>query len=289
MSSLPTFPGTVNSSPLGKVSEAVTQYDPQLLFPIPRQVAREALGMADPLPFWGVDIWNAYELSWLDERGKPQVAVATLIVPAQSPYLIESKSLKLYLYGFAQTRQSSVEAMHETMHRDLSRACSAAVELHLFTPDVWKAQGQTDSILLQRAQEGVCLDTLDIAVSTYEPYPSLLHIYSDRAIVEETLTSELFKSLCPVTQQPDWASIYIQYRGAPIDHASLLQYLISYRMHAGFHEQCVEQIFRDILQVCAPLELSVYARFTRRGGLDINPFRSTQPQALPALARTMRQ
>ncbi len=280
---------TPNDSPLGKVSAAVTQYDPGLLFPIPRQAAREALGITAPLPFWGVDIWNAYELSWLDQRGKPHVGIATLTVPATSPYLVESKSLKLYLSGFAQIKVASIEEMRETMSRDISQACGAPVTLELFLQEAWAAPHKPHSVLVQQELEGISLDKIEVDISVYEPTPSLLRIENESTMVEERLTSNLFKSMCPVTQQPDWASIDIHYHGAPIDHASLLQYLVSYRLHAGFHEQCVEQIFTDVLKVCAPTKLSVYARFTRRGGLDINPFRSNYAQAVPKLARTMRQ
>lgn len=262
-----TTPSRPDASPLGKPSIYQAQYDPSLLFAIPRQDKRDELGLSGALPFFGVDIWNAYELSWLNMRGKPQVAMAKLVVPADSPNIIESKSFKLYLNSFNQTRLGGTEALLELLRADLSAGFGAPVHITLTLPDEFAqvAMGELDGILLDR---------LDIEVTDYVPDPSLLQAEPDAVAVEETLVSHLLKSNCLVTGQPDWASVQIHYVGAPIDQASLLQYLIGFREHNEFHEQCVERIYMDILRQCKPHKLAVYARYTRRGGLDINPWRS---------------
>jgi 7-cyano-7-deazaguanine reductase len=257
-----------HASPLGKATEYQSHYAPELLYPIPRQLKRSELGIADAaLPFVGDDLWNAYELSWLNTKGKPVVAVGTFRVQATSPNLIESKSFKLYLNSFNQTSFDSLEAVSAVMTRDLSAAAGSPVTVALES-------------LSQRPQasigtpDGFLLDDLDIACDRYQPAPELLTCRAGEA-VEETLYSHLLKSNCLVTGQPDWAMVVIRYRGAPIDRAGLLRYIVSFRNHNEFHEQCVERIFTDILQRCRPEALAVYARYTRRGGLDINPFRST--------------
>lgn len=269
-------------SPLGKAVVYAAQYDASLLFPIPRAGAREALGLREPLPFFGTDIWNAYELSWLNARGKPQIAVATFYVPADSPNIVESKSFKLYLGTFAQTRFDSADAVRDTLVRDLSAACGAHVSVELATPAEFRT-------LRLEELEGTSLDRLDLDTDIYEPDPSLLKADQDQAPVTETVVSDLLRSNCPVTGQPDWGSLQISYTGAPIDHAGLLRYIISFRNHTGFHEQCVERIFAEILAACRPVKLAVYARYRRRGGLDINPFRTNYNQPLPDNARTARQ
>jgi 7-cyano-7-deazaguanine reductase len=272
---------TPEHSPLGKSTIYADRYDPSLLFPIPREIKRAEIGVAEPLPFHGIDIWNAYELSWLDLRGKPVVALAEFRVPAASPNIIESKSFKLYLNGFAQERIADADALITTLTHDLSAAAGAIVSVQLREANA--------AALPAIDLDGHLLDGQDIAIDHYGP-PQADFLQTDTAAkpVEETVVSHLLRSNCPVTGQPDWGSVQIVYRGAPIDHAGLLRYLVSFRDHNEFHEQCVERIFVDLMQRCAPQQLSVYARYTRRGGLDINPFRSSMP-ATPGNPRTVRQ
>ena len=269
---------TPADSQLGKETRYPDRYDPGLLFPIPRAPARAGLGIAGPLPFRGTDIWNAYELSWLDPRGKPRIAIGEFRVPAESPNLIESKSLKLYLAGFHQERLDDDEAFAARVRRDLSAAAGAPVGVTLRDARAAVPVG---------ALEGEAIDDEAIAIDAYGP-PNADHLRAEGAEVDETLVSDLLKSNCPVTGQPDWASVQVRYAGPRIDRAGLLRYLVSFRTHAGFHEQCVERIFIDILARCAPRRLSVYARYTRRGGLDINPWRSTDGDA-PSNPRLARQ
>ncbi len=272
---------TPETSPLGKNTDYAGRYDPEVLFPIPRADKRREIGVAETLPFHGVDIWNAYELSWLDPRGKPQVALAEFRIPASSSHIIESKSFKLYLNGFTQERIENADALATTLLRDLSAAAGAVVSVQL---------GAVQAATLPLAGlDGHLLDTQDIAIDHYgPPLPYFLHAGNPEQPVQETVVSHLLRSNCPVTGQPDWGSVQIAYRGAPIDHAGLLRYLVSFRTHNEFHEQCVERIFVDLMQRCAPQQLSVYARYTRRGGLDINPFRSSVP-GVPDNVRTVRQ
>lgn len=271
------------ASPLGKAVAYAEHYDPSLLFPIPRQGKRAEIGLAEAaLPFVGEDIWNAYELSWLDLRGKPVVALAHFIVPAVSPNLIESKSLKLYLNSFNQTRLCSTDELVATLTRDLSAAAGAPVLVHV-------------APLSSRPQrpmgypKGILLDGLEIDVDRYTPEPTLLRADTSREPVSETLYSHLLKSNCLVTGQPDWAMLVVRYTGAPIDREGLLRYIISFRQHNEFHEQCVERVFVDILRQCQPGALSVFARYTRRGGLDINPYRRTPGMPVPAPFAEIRQ
>lgn len=272
---------TPEYSPLGKDTIYVEGYDPSQLFPIPRAGNRADIGVAEVLPFHGVDIWNAYELSWLDPRGKPQVALAEFRVPAASPHIIESKSLKLYLNGFAQERIADAATLTATLMRDLSAVAGAVVGVQL------SEAGAAGHAIVD--MDGHLLDTQELDIDYYGP-PQADFLYADAsaAMVTETLVSHLLRSNCPVTGQPDWGSVQISYSGAPIDHAGLLRYLISFRSHNEFHEHCVERIFVDLMQCCGPRQLSVYARYTRRGGLDINPFRSSTP-VTPANLRTARQ
>lgn len=273
---------TLSHGPLGQNVAYASQYDPSLLFPIARSHNRAALNLeAGKLPFTGVDLWNAYELSWLDAKGKPRVAMATFSVPADSPNIIESKSFKLYLNSFNQTRLVNSAALRGRLERDLSAAAGAPVGLDFFLP-------QRFSELQMGEMDGIYIDKLDIEIDTYEPAPGVLRTRPGD-VVEETLASRLLKSNCPVTGQPDWASVQIRYRGAPIDRESLLRYVVSFRQHAEFHEHCVERIFSDIMQACRPEQLTVYARYTRRGGLDINPWRSNFEAGPPADVRTVRQ
>ena len=273
---------TADLSPLGKTSAYQTQYAPELLFPIPRQQKRDELQLTGTLPFFGVDLWNAYELSWLNLRGKPQVAIATITVPADSPNIIESKSFKLYLNSFNQTRLANTDALLALLREDLSNGFGAPVHIVLTAPEGFEnvKMGELGGILLDR---------LDIEVDQYSPAPTLLSARRDEKPVQETLVSHLLKSNCLVTGQPDWASVQIQYVGPQIDQEGMLRYLIGFREHNEFHEQCVERIFTDILRQCAPQKLAVYARYTRRGGLDINPWRSNFSGPPPANLRTARQ
>jgi 7-cyano-7-deazaguanine reductase len=268
-------------NPLGRASRYDHGHDAGLLHPVERAGARAELGIDDSvLPFRGRDDWNAWELSWLNGRGKPEVALAEWSIPCDSPCLIESKSLKLYLNGLANTVFSGgFEAVTNTLERDLSACAGAGVRVRLWT-------------LAEAAKQpaypfaGVCLDDLDIAVQDYELKPALLEPASGQA--SEILYTHLLRSLCPVTGQPDWASVIIDYEGAAIPREGLLRYLVSFRNHSGFHEQVVERIFTDLQRQYDLQRLTVQARFTRRGGLDINPVRSTHYE-LPDNRRTVRQ
>ena len=273
---------TPEFSPLGKSSAYETQYAPGLLFPIARQQKRDELGLTGTLPFYGADIWNAYELSWLNLRGKPQVAIAMIVAPADSPNIIESKSFKLYLNSFNQTRLASADALLALLEKDLSAGFGAPVHIKLTSPDGFMdvKMGELD---------GVLLDRLDVEIDTYSPSPALLTAERGHPPVEEKLMSHLLKSNCLVTGQPDWASVQIHYVGDQINQEGLLKYLIGFREHNEFHEQCVERIFMDIWRQCAPQKLAVYARYTRRGGLDINPYRANFSSARPPNLRTARQ
>ncbi len=269
---------TPEESLLGREVAYPDRYDPTLLFPIPRQPARAELGIdAGALPFVGHDRWHAYELSWLDARGKPRVATATFIVPCTSPNLIESKSFKLFLNSFNSTRFNSEAAVLDTLRTDLSARAGADVEVTLGLPP------------LAGMIEGESIDDLDIEIDHYGPPRAEGLIIDSARRVDETLSSSLLKSNCPVTGQPDWATVIIRYAGPRIDRAELLRYLISYRDHCEFHEQCVERIHRDLLAHCSPEWLSVEARYTRRGGLDINPWRATPGVSAPEAKREIRQ
>ena len=275
---------TAHDLPLGRHVAYPSGYDASLLYPIARALGRATLGLAAGealpvvgLPFIGIDRWHAYELSWLDLRGKPVVATMTLSVPADTPNLVESKSLKLYLNSFNASRFADATAVRARIADDLSRVAGGAVSV---------VDGVPTSTYDGDAE---MLDGLDIAIDDYgPPNPGLLH-GDDADIAGETLRSDLLKSNCPVTGQPDWASVRISYRGPRLDRAGLLRYLVSFRDHAEFHEQCVERIFVDLLARCRPLALSVEARYTRRGGLDINPWRATPGYAAPVPARDPRQ
>lgn len=270
-----------SETPLGRKTDYVDTYTPSLLCPVPRWDAREELDLeTTELPFFGIDTWNAYELSWLDERGKPMVAMAELCFPCTTQSLIESKSLKLYLNSFANTAFGSRGAVQQALEQDLSGIAGGAVDVRVHTLEEAARTPAWDFT-------GTCLDHLDIDIDQYDYDPGFL-LTDQGAERTETVFSHLLRSLCPVTGQPDWASVIIRYTGAPISAASLLRYLVSFRNHAGFHEQVVERIFVDVLNQCRPRHLSVYGRFTRRGGLDINPFRSNFEEPLPN-RRTVRQ
>jgi len=254
--------------PLGKATVYTSQYDPGLLCPVPRQLKRDELGLTGPLPFHGGDIWNAYEMSWLTPKGKPVVAMGEYRVPCESPCLIESKSFKLYLNSLNQTRFEDFESVRVLLGRDLAAAAGGPVDVRLTRASEFDAA--TFTVL-----PGECIDELDIACDAYALDAKILEGGADpQQQVRETLHSHLLKSNCLVTGQPDWGSVLIRYQGGRIDRAALLRYLVSFRQHNEFHEQCVERIYCDLLHFCRPDKLTVYARYTRRGGLDINPWRS---------------
>ncbi|MGP0016462.1 MULTISPECIES: NADPH-dependent 7-cyano-7-deazaguanine reductase QueF [Pseudomonas] len=257
-------------SPLGKSSEYIATYTPSLLFPIPRAAKWAELGLsAETLPYVGVDFWNCFELSWLLPSGKPVVAIGEFSIPADSPNIIESKSFKLYLNSLNQTPFVDTASLEAVLRADLSAAAGKPVGVRVRHLSEVQAEGVV-------ALPGVCIDDLEISVSDYaHPRPELLRCDASR-VVEEAVHSHLLKSNCPVTSQPDWGSVVVEYRGAALDHASLLAYLVSFRQHSDFHEQCVERIFLDLQRLLKPEKLTVYARYVRRGGLDINPYRSTE-------------
>ena len=264
---------------LGKHTPVVDTYAPHLLYPISRSGGRETLDPADPVPFLGADLWHAYELSWLDDSGKPVVRVGRFIVPASSPNIVESKSFKLYLNSLNSTAFASDEEARQTIVRDISAVAGAGVSLQLLDP--------VDPCLSGARLAGTCIDDLPLLCRDEQPSADLLR-QAGNEIIEEQLHSHLLRSLCPVTGQPDWASLWVHYRGVALDHRALLRYIIAYRRHQEFHEQCVERMFVDIFQRCDPDFLHIQAFYTRRGGLDINPFRSTDPDARP-LPRLDRQ
>lgn len=255
----------LEKSPLKQATVYVHHYAPELLFPVPRTMARSKTGIAEPLGFSGYDIWNAYEISWLDKKGKPVIALAEIVVPCNTPNIVESKSLKLYLNSFNQTVFDSMESVGKTLKNDLEKIIEAPISIKLFE------QNQVKNSPLDLFT-GTNLDLLDVECSVYSPEIKFLTTGHEK--VEETLFTDLFKSNCLATGQPDWGSIWIRYIGPKINHEGLLKYFISYRTHSGFAEHCVEQIFKEISECCKPEKLTVYGRFVRRGGLDINPFRS---------------
>ena len=300
-------PNIPTAVPLGKDVSYPKGYDASWLFPMPRLDARLTLGLTSlpssattlpsALPFKGFDLWNAYELSWLNAKGLPKVALLRLKVPCTSPNIIESKSFKLYLNSFNQTRFETVHHVFDLLRNDLALALDAEIELELVGPDQFANEKIAEF-------SGVDLAKLDVEIACYQPDAAILKLQGDisatvgaaetagvveRTSISEKVFSRLLKSNCPVTDQPDWACIQIEYTGPAINHASLLKYIVSYRMHNGFHEHCVEKIFVDILKQCSPTSLSVYARYTRRGGLDINPWRATVDVKPPAIGRSARQ
>lgn len=269
----------LNKTPLGKATNYEQIYNPNLLLPIPRQLKRDAIGLAQKLPFFGMDIWNGYELSWLNPKGKPQVALAEFIFPADSPNLVESKSFKLYLNSLNGTKFSSLQEVENLMRVDLSVRAAADVKVKIIS--LAEANQQ-----VFKNFSGICLDDLDITCDIYQPDPNLLKTGQEE--VQESVFSHLLKSNCLVTGQPDWGSVYISYTGKKIDPIGLLRYIVSYRDHFGFAEHCIEQMFMEILTYCQPKKLSIYCSYTRRGGLDINPIRSTEKN-FPESIRLCRQ
>ena len=286
---------TPEQSQLGQKSAYVDRYDASLLFPIPRAGKRREIGIEGAPSFFGADLWTAFELGWLNLRGKPHVAIAHITVPCDSINIVESKSFKLYLNSFNSTPFADVAAVTACIRHDLNAAVwqqagtaigqspiQSSVGVKILLPELFDREPVHEL-------DGLNLDRLDIDCTQYTPAPQLLSATFDEAPVSEVFTSHLLKSNCLVTGQPDWASVRISYEGPQIDQAGLLQYLISFRNHNEFHEQCVERIFMDMWTHCKPIKLSVYARYTRRGGLDINPFRTSYPQAVPPNIRTARQ
>lgn len=250
---------------LGRQTPVVDHYAPELLYPIPRQEGRDALGLGGDLPFEGVDIWHAWELSWLDACERPQMRIGRFTIPASSPNLVESKSLKLYLNSLNNVVFDDDAAALACITRDVSAVVGATVAVVAFAPD--------DPAMAASRPSGVCIDHSEGRWPRCEPEANMLAV--EERLVEESLYSHALRSLCPVTGQPDWATLWLHYRGPALNHGALLCYLLAYREHRGFHEQCVEQIFRDILHCVGPEFLHLQAFYTRRGGLDINPFRST--------------
>ena len=270
---------------LGMQTAYPSHYDPSLLFPINRAVQRANLPLLNKpvLPFFGIDIWNAYELGWLNTKGKPQIALAEFIIPADSPMMIESKSLKLYLNSLNNERFLSSDELGVQLKNDLSTATGASVQVRILEPEKASTTGIQELT-------GVLLDRLDLEVDPLiAADPTILSADQAAAPIKQCLVSHLLKSNCPVTNQPDWASIQIQYFGRPINEEGLLRYLIGFRQLGEFHEDCVETIFCAIKERCAPEKLAVFARYTRRGGLDINPFRADYNAAWPANVRHARQ
>jgi len=259
----------MTENPLGESVPNPTKYDPGILYPIPRWAARSLLDLDETVRMYGIDHWHAYELSWLNNKGKPQVAMAEFYFDCESENIVESKSLKLYLNSFNQERFENAQTLDAIIANDLSAISKSQV-------DVIFQELRVVSEVPAQQRAGKSIDAHDIEIDSYQADASLL-ILEDGAVFDEQLYSDLFKSSCPVTGQPDWASIEIQYTGTKISEASLLAYLCSYREHQGYHEECAERIFRDIVQLCQPSELSIALNFLRRGGLDINVYRSTEP------------
>ncbi len=258
----------LTQAPLGKKTPYISTYTPSLLFPIARSVKREEIGITDKLPFSGVDIWTAFELSWLNAKGKPEVAIGEFSLPCESPNLIESKSIKLYFNSLNQTKFANVNDVQQTIIKDFSNAARATIDFNIVRLNDYPRERLPHFA-------GICLDDLDIAIDQYQPHPQYLHCDdANDEIVTETLYSDLLKSNCLMTGQPDWGSIQIHYHGRKINHEDLLKYIISLREHNEFNEQCVERIFVNIMERCQPEKLTVFGRYTRRGGIDTNPFRS---------------
>ena len=273
---------SLKSLKLGQKTEYASEYDRTLLQPVPRALNRDGLGITQNQPFTiGADIWTAYEISWLNEKGLPQVAIADIYLDYQSQNLIESKSFKLYLNSFNQSKFADFNAVQQTMQRDLSECAQGDVKVRLNPVAVYDSQ-KIDHL------QGDCIDEQDVEITSYEFNADWLKDCVSDEIVEEKLVSHLLKSNCLITNQPDWGTLHIHYVGKKIDHEKLLRYVVSFRQHNEFHEQCVERIFCDLMHYAKPEKLTVYARYTRRGGLDINPFRSNF-ENLPENLRLARQ
>lgn len=269
--------------PLGKSTQYEDRYNPALLQAVPRNLNRKEIHIDDnDLPFTGSDLWTLYELSWLNENGLPQVAIGEVTLPATSVNIIESKSFKLYLNSLNQTKFSDIHQVQQTLRQDLSRCAQGEISVRLFNLD------DPEYRIIEQF-EGQCIDHQDIVIDNYEFDASLLNNAAEGPIKEETLVSHLLKSNCLITYQPDWGSIQIRYRGKKINREALLRYIVSFRHHNEFHEQCVERIYCDLMHFCRPEKLMVYARYTRRGGLDINPYRTNTADFIPKINRLIRQ
>jgi len=266
----------IECSPLGKKTDYVQTYNPELLYPVSRQLARDPLGIGVPCPFVGCDIWNGYELSWLNPQGKPEIATAQFTFPCTNPSIVESKSFKLYLNSFNQSKFSCWDEVKKILERDLFQATGGPIEVALLPIDA----------IIPSPMQGLCLDHLDIETDVYDVNPDFL--VTKEIFNKETLVSHLLKSNCLATGQPDWGTLIMDYTGKQIDHEGLLKYIISYRNHSGFAEHYAEQIFMHLMERCQPEKLSLQILYTRRGGLDINPFRSTW-QPSPSITRCIRQ
>jgi 7-cyano-7-deazaguanine reductase len=279
---------TPQESQLGKPVPYADRYDASLLFPMSRLPKRMELGLHGAVPFFGADLWSAFELSWLTPRGKPQVAIAHVTVPCETPNIVESKSFKLYLNSFTSTPFASADEVRDRIRADISEAVwrgaasQSSVGVRILLPEQFDREPVHEL-------DGLSVDRLDIECTQYTPAPELLTAAFGEQPVQEVLTSNLLKSNCLVTGQPDWGSVQIRYSGPQIDQGGLLRYLVSFRNHNEFHEPCVERIFMDIWNRCKPFKLAIHARYTRRGGLDINPFRTSHPMGLPPNVRTARQ
>jgi 7-cyano-7-deazaguanine reductase len=270
--------------PLGKNTHFVEHYDPQLIATIDRNAARKRFNIAvqqaslEKRLFWGVDLWNSYEMSWLNEKGVPQVGILTLSIPAESPLLLESKSAKLYLASFNQSKFETSSEVLSCIEKDISSALKVNIQAAFQSLSTrWPEQ----TFL------GTSIDDVEVSIDHYDYQPNFLQVSSSQ-VEKERLYSHVLRTLCPVTGQPDWASVFIEYSGAEIVKEGLLRYLVSLRCHSIFHEMAIERIFLDIMERCRPKHLSVYGAFTRRGGIDINPFRSTD-SVLPSMVRVVRQ
>lgn len=272
----------LKSLTLGQKTEYKHSYEPELLQAVPRSLNRDDLDLGDELPFVGCDVWTLYELSWLNQNGLPQVAVGDVTLPATSPNLVESKSFKLYLNSFNQTKFASWDDVTRTLIKDLSACAGGEVKVEIHPVQAYSQQPIVD-------MTGECIDNQDIVIDNYEFDAEYLQSSTSEELVEETLHSHLLKSNCLITNQPDWGSVEINYVGNKIDREKLLRYLISFRQHNEFHEQCVERIYTDIMKFCKPSSLTVFARYTRRGGLDINPFRSSHVEKPAHNLRLARQ
>lgn len=274
---------STSQTELGKKSEYDSTYNPDRLFAIPRSEQRKEIGIeSEHLPFYGFDCWNHYEVSWLNEKGKPKVAIAEIYYDCKTPFLIESKSLKLYFNSYNNTAFSSVSDVEDRVKQDIAERIGGDVTVTIHPLNHSKYNS------LHHSFKGECLDDLDVSCSVYKVEPKFLTVSDE--LVEECLYSDLLKSNCLVTNQPDWGSVQIEYKGKKIDREGLLKYLISFRNHNEFHEQCIERIFMDIMRLCKPESLTINGRYTRRGGLDINPYRSTKKPIMDnANVRLVRQ
>lgn len=259
--------GYASGSPLGESVSYKSNYDSSLLHSIDRSAYRASIEGAACVD--GIDRWVCYELSWLDSAGKPEVAILTLDIPANSPKIIESKSLKLYLNSFNSTPFSSAHQVASTIAEDLTVRLGVKVDAILSTVGEFSHQSIKPN---SRIADTVLVDGLPVVCNAYQRDAQLLQL-DDNDVEEQRLVSHLFRSNCPVTNQPDWASLYIDYSGQQINPASLLTYIVSFREHNGFHEQCVEQVYADLFALTGNSTLVVTGRFTRRGGIEINPMR----------------